>query len=246
MSNHQLFTKVKKGIFSLAFFTTMNSIGLKAQEGAVVKLSRYEVTSETKKHYSEAIKSYVLYSLGDTSNILSEAFYDQDNASAIWIIERWSDRSALEKATGSRQFSAIEKLSSGLKPGPDVFYVTDLEPITREKWRANENVTGNAITVMLFIDSKPGTEGRFKQIYHNAMPQFRSEPGVINYQLSQFQDDSTKFVTYEKFKDEEAFQYHLNFPPIKPVLDYLNTDIKSQPFQKGLHKLVAFASLSHK
>lgn len=92
---------------------------------------------------------------------------------------------------------------------------------------------------MLFVDAKPGTEKRFQQVYHAAMPQFRGEPGVINYQLSQLADDSTRFVTYEKFRSEEAFQYHLNFPPIQPVIDYLNTSIRQQPFQKGLHRLIA-------
>jgi len=73
------------------------------------------------------------------------------------------------------------------------------------------------------------------------MPQFRSEPGVINYQLSQLEEDGTQFVTYEKFRNEDAFQYHLNFPPIQPVIDYLNTSIKKQPFETGLHRLIEFA-----
>jgi quinol monooxygenase YgiN len=101
-------------------------------------------------------------------------------------------------------------------------------------------VEDKPITIMLFVDSKAGTEGIFKEVYHAAMPQFRSEPGVINYQLSQLEEDSTQFVTYEKFRSEEAFRYHLNFPPIQPVIDYLNNHIKKQPFQTGLHRLIGF------
>jgi quinol monooxygenase YgiN len=76
------------------------------------------------------------------------------------------------------------------------------------------------------------------------MPQFRSEDGVVTYQLSQLEDDSTQFVTYEKFRSNEAFQFHLNFPPIRPVIDYLNTSIKKQPFQDGIHNLIEFAPLT--
>ena len=94
------------------------------------------------------------------------------------------------------------------------------------------------IVIMLFVDSKKGTEDDFTKLYDTAMPKFRSEPGVITYGLSQFEDDRTQFVTYEKFRNEDAFKYHLNFPPIQPVLDYLNTSIKRQPFQTGLHRLV--------
>ena len=99
---------------------------------------------------------------------------------------------------------------------------------------------------MLFVDSKVGTEANFKAVYHRAMPQFRSEPGVINYQLSQLEEDSSQFVTYEKFRNEDAFQYHLKFPPIQPVIDYLNTSIKKQPFQTGLHRLIEFALVKQK
>ncbi len=63
---------------------------------------------------------------------------------------------------------------------------------------------------MLFVDAKAGTEANFKDVYHTAMPKFRSEPGVITYQLSQLEEDATQFVTFEKFRSNEAFQFHLN------------------------------------
>ncbi len=97
---------------------------------------------------------------------------------------------------------------------------------------------------MLFVDAKQGTQHDFKAIYHKAMPQFRSEPGVVTYQLSEIEGDETKFVTYEKFRSDEAFQYHLKFPPIQPVIDYLNTSIKKPPFQDGIHNLIEFAPLT--
>jgi quinol monooxygenase YgiN len=97
---------------------------------------------------------------------------------------------------------------------------------------------------MLFVDAKPGTQQNFRDTYHIAMPQFRSEPGVVTYQLSEIDGDGTHFVTFEKFRSPDAFQYHLNFPPIQPVIDYLNTSIQEQPFQKGLHTLIEFAPMT--
>jgi quinol monooxygenase YgiN len=73
------------------------------------------------------------------------------------------------------------------------------------------------------------------------MPKFRSEPGVVTYQLSQLKSDPTQFLTYEKFRSDAAFQYHLKFPPIEPVIKYLRTSIKQPPFEKGLHNLIEFA-----
>jgi quinol monooxygenase YgiN len=126
----------------------------------------------------------------------------------------------------------------------EIYTLKDLEPLTKQQWRKTAKAEDQPLTIMLFVDAKPGTQESFKTIYHKAMPLFRSEPGVVTYQLSEIEGDGTRFLTYEKFRSEEAFQYHLKFPPIQPVLDYLNTSIKKPPFQNGIHNLVEFAPLT--
>ena len=76
-----------------------------------------------------------------------------------------------------------------------------------------------------------------------AMPEFRAEPGVVTYQLSQVVGKDTQFITYEKFRAEESLEEHLAFPPINPILDFLQTSITNPPFENGLHKLTEFAPL---
>jgi len=237
----------------LIIFFMLNNMYAKAQttntldtDSIAARLVRYEVKPAYQTAFKEAMSDYVLYSLKQQNNILSEAYYEQDNPAVLWIIERWSSKQALEKAIKSNQFQTLKSLyEKALVYREKNFYIKDLEPLSKDEWRTMPKKEDATITIMLFVDSKPGTEDKFKELYHIAMPQFRSEPGVINYQLSQLEDDSTQFVTYEKFRNEDAFQYHLNFPPIQPVIDYLNTSIKKQPFQIGLHKLIAFAPFSY-
>ncbi|AYL95797.1 putative quinol monooxygenase [Mucilaginibacter celer] len=250
----QIITKVKAGFLITALLC---SLGLRAQnlakpapvqdqivnENPKVKLTRYEVKPEHQKAFRKAISNYVNFSLKQKGNILSEAFYEQEKPDVLWIIERWDSQTLLNRIEKSENFKVIQSLSAKALIQPaKVIYVKDLEPISKQQWRTAANKTDTPITIMLFVDSKAGTDDDFKRVYHTAMPQFRSEPGVINYQLSQFEDDSTQFVTYEKFRNEDAFQYHLNFKPIQPVIDYLNTSIKQQPFQKGIHRLIAFTA----
>ncbi|MFT3912309.1 MAG: antibiotic biosynthesis monooxygenase [Ferruginibacter sp.] len=218
-----------------------------SDSNVVTRMIRYEVKAEYQSAFQKKISDYISYSLDLESNILSEAYYEQDKDTVLWIIERWDNKTALEKISNSIPFETIDTLSkNGLAAPIQTFYMKDLEPLSKQQWRTWPGKTDKPITIMLFVDSKPGTENNFREVYHAAMPEFRSEPGVINYQLSQSEDDSSLFVTYEKFRNEEAFQYHLNFPPIKPVIDYLNTSIKKQPFQTGLHRLIEFAPLTSK
>jgi quinol monooxygenase YgiN len=212
----------------------------KRNQETVAVLTRYDVKDGFEDQLQQALKSYVAHAFAQESNIMAEAYSEQGQPQVFWVMERWSSKSAFEKAGKTQPCKAIDSLSeNGLAQEPQRTYVTDLEPLSKAQWRTAEGSTDKPLTIMLFVEARPGTETRFKEVYHEAMPWFRGEPGVINYQLSQFAEDSTRFVTYERFRSEEAFQYHLNFPPIQPVIGYLNTSIKKQPFQSGLHRLAA-------
>ncbi|WP_147273630.1 antibiotic biosynthesis monooxygenase [Pedobacter chinensis] len=219
---------------------------LKYQETVSV-LTRYDVEKNNQQLFRNVLSNYVKYANVQKSNIMAEAYFEEENPTVLWTIERWTSKTEFDKIGKGDEFKKLTLFAKKhLKQPAKKIYVKDLEPLSKEEWHRKANTNDRPITIMLFVESKPGTENNFKEVYHAVMPQFRSEPGVINYQLSEFEDDSTKFVTYEKFRDENAFQYHLKFPPILPVLEYLNTSIKKQPFQAGLHRLVAFPSQTKK
>lgn len=231
---------------ALAIFFAVSSTYLQAQDNVVVRLTRYEVKAEHQATFRKAVTEYIQHTQKLSGNILSEGYYEQDNAAILWMIERWSNKQALNNSAKSASFKSLETLSQKALAQPvRIIYAKDLEPLSKQQWHTVAQKEDQPLVIMLFVDSKPGTEADFKKVYHAAMPQFRSEPGVINYQLSQLEGDGTQFVTYEKFRNEDAFQYHLKFPPIQPVIDYLNTSIKQQPFQSGLHRLIGFATPDH-
>lgn len=238
-------------VFSKTIYMTVGMLfflsnQLKAQNSEMAaRLTRYEVKPEYREIFSQAVRNYILNSLEQESNILSEAYYEEEKPSVLWIIERWRTKGELKKINESAAFTVLGSLSERALVKPlKVIDVNDLEPLTKQQWREVADKDNKPITIMLFVDAKTGTENHFKKVYHTAMPHFRSEPGVITYQLSQLEEDSSQFVTYEKFRNEAAFQYHLKFSPIQPVIDYLENSIKKQPFQTGLHRLVEFAPLS--
>jgi quinol monooxygenase YgiN len=211
----------------------------KTQDVPVAKLTRFELKQTYQGQFKNVISKYVKKALLDQDNIMAEAYYEKENPSVIWLIERWNDRKGLKKFDKTIEASAKIALTKPVQ----VYFVKDLEPLSKLQWRKTAKTLDQPITIMLFVNAKKGTQQDFKNIYHQAMPQFRSEPGVVTYQLSEIEGDDTQFVTYEKFRSEEAFQYHLKFPPIQPVIDYLNTSIKRPPFQNGIHNLIEFAPL---
>jgi len=208
--------------------------------GQNAKLTRYELKPAYQEQFKKALSGYVRHALADEANIMAEAYYEKEHPLVLWLIERWTDSKQPNKLG---ELIAPLTITHLLKPAT-VYFLKDLEPLNKQQWRRTAKVADQPLTVMLFVDAKKGTEQNFKKIYHKAMPQFRSEAGVVTYQLSQIEGHDTQFVTYEKFRSEDAFQYHLKFPPIQPVIDYLNTSIKRPPFQDGIHNLIEFAPLT--
>ena len=214
-------------------------------EDGVSRLTRYEVKQGYQEQFRKVLSDYVLHSLSNAGNIMSEAYYEREKPSVLWLIERWAGKNELDKFNDHSPSEAVRSLAEkALEKPVKHIYVKDLEPISKKQWRRTANAKDSQLTILLFVDAKAGTQQTFKNVYHSAMPQFRSEPGVVTYQLSQLEDNDTQFVTYEKFRSNNAFQYHLSFPPIQPVIDYLNTSIKKQPFQDGLHTLIEFTPLT--
>lgn len=217
------------------------------QEEPVAILTKYEVKKGYLKKFRKLIRKYVKQAIAQENNIMAEAYYEEGNDHVLWIIERWNSKQDLLTMRAGIKYKILTQLSKTklIQPVNEIF-IKDLEPISKTAWNKVPAKEDSPITIMLFVDSKTGTEASFKAVYHTAMPEFRGEPGVINYQLSQLEHDSSQFVTYEKFRNEDAFQFHLKFPPIQPVIDYLNTSIKKQPFQTGLHRLIEFAPVKRK
>lgn len=227
----------------LLMFT--GEITAKKNNTVFVHMTRYEVKPQQVVDFQKTLSNYVTHALANKNNIMAEAYYEQDKPTVLWLIERWNDKNQYDAFAKSEQARNLASLSKkALTQNAKEYLLKDLEPLTKEQWRKTSKKEDNQIVIMLFVNAKAGTQQNFKDTYHIAMPQFRSEPGVVTYQLSEIEGDGTHFVTFEKFRGQDAFQYHLNFPPIQPVIDYLNTSIQEQPFQKGLHTLIEFAPMT--
>jgi len=215
-----------------------------SQPVEIGRLIRYPVKPGELEPFRRALGDYVATALDDEGNIQAEAYHERENPSALWLIERWRDRRELARFDRSSSARAVASLRDHALTGrTETYFVSDLEPLSKNQWRRAPETADTPLTIMLFVDAKEGTQQVFRDIYHRVMPAFRGEPGVVAYQLSQIEGDGTKFVTFEKFRSDAAFEYHLKFPPIQPVIDYLNTSIERPPFQDGLRTLIEFAPL---
>jgi quinol monooxygenase YgiN len=200
-------------------------------------LTQYHVKTSCQDKFLEVLSEYTLSSLTKTGNIMAETYYERGDARVMWIIERWSSHAFYKKNKKSTAAKAVGALiKTGLASKVETFFITDLELISKE-------ISRDALTIMLMVDVKAGTEKHFKSINRDLMPALREDPGVLLYQLSQVATHKTRFVVYKKFRNWDTFQYHLKEPALEPVMKFLQTSIKEPPFEKGYHHLIQFGQL---
>ncbi|BAV05039.1 Quinol monooxygenase YgiN [Filimonas lacunae] len=198
-------------------------------------LTQYHVKTAWQNRFLEVLDEYVRIAATKEGNIMSAAYYERGDACIMWIVERWSSHTFYKqnkKSTDAKAVGAFTKM--GLSSPPETTFVKELESFSKE-------VNQDALTIMLFIDVKAGTEKQFISINRNLAPVLQEAPGVLFYQLSQVINNKTRFVVCKQFRDWDTFRYHLQEPALQPVLIFLQTSIKEPPFEKGYHHLIPFA-----
>ncbi len=202
-----------------------------------VVLTQYHVKIAYQHKFLEALGAYTISSLQATGNIMAAAYYEQGDACIMWTIERWSNRTLYKNNSKSAAAKVVGALTkTGLAYPVETIFMEDLELLSKETGR-------NAITIMLLVDVKDGTEDHFRSINHDMVSALRNEPGLLTFQFSQVAHHKTSFIVFKQFRNWDTFQYHLKDPTLEPVIKFLQTSIKEPPFEKGYHHLIQFAPL---
>ena len=70
-------------------------------------------------------------------------------------------------------------------------------------------------TLLVTIQLKPQHREAFiQEMLADARSALEAEPGVVQFDMHQAEDDPNRFYMYEVFRDEAAFQAHLQTPHV--------------------------------
>jgi quinol monooxygenase YgiN len=68
------------------------------------------------------------------------------------------------------------------------------------------------LTILGFMTARPGTEEALLTQIDALVASTRAEPGCINYDFHQHASEPHRFVFYENFADQAAFDFHFAQP----------------------------------
>ncbi|AZE52168.1 hypothetical protein C4K04_6540 [Pseudomonas chlororaphis] len=77
------------------------------------------------------------------------------------------------------------------------------------------------IIVVAFPTASPGKEDELIARFRTLLEASRQEPGCIDFHFHQHQQSTNRFVVYESFTDQAAFDAHLSAPHTQEFIAYL-------------------------
>ena len=91
-------------------------------------------------------------------------------------------------------------------------------------------MAGAPITVTVTMKSNPHLHQRLKQVAVDLTDKSRAEDGSIAYYWQQSLEDPNTFLLYMIWRDEDAFNRHVQSPHVKEFDDALGAVLLSEPY----------------
>ena len=94
------------------------------------------------------------------------------------------------------------------------------------------------VTVIAYLEIKPGTEGAFRKELEQVVAATRAEAACLNYDFHQAVEEPTKFVAYENWTSRAGLEQHAKSAHIRTFRQNC-AEIFAQPAKITLWKKLA-------
>jgi quinol monooxygenase YgiN len=94
------------------------------------------------------------------------------------------------------------------------------------------------VTVVATLKAKPGMEDTVRGAVEAVIAPTRAEPGCINYDLHQSNDNPSLFMLYENWTSKKDLDEHLAMPYLKDLIAKCD-DMLSDPVDIALFTMIS-------
>ena len=95
------------------------------------------------------------------------------------------------------------------------------------------------IVIIAVLQAKVGKENEMENALKDMISKVKSEEGTLAYILHRAQNEVGKFLIYEKYKDQAAFDYHSSTPYFQELFGKIGPLLTSQPIIEMYEELEA-------
>jgi quinol monooxygenase YgiN len=213
--------------------TTSSSPEMTADGDQIVMLVTFKVKSEMRSTFKQALLDDVSNARQESGCISMVLFEAKDDPGILFLFERWQNQSALDNHFAQPYTKAVLGLAEMALTSPmQILYVEDLVPLPVKDLQSS-NVNPEGVDLIVLFEVKEGMDERFKEQFLNSVRHSRPELGCEAFHIHAVRGDDSKFVLYERWRNQEAFNFHLAQPYTQELFDSFGSTLV-KPVEDGL------------
>ncbi|MBC7883790.1 MAG: antibiotic biosynthesis monooxygenase [Anaerolineae bacterium] len=189
--------------------TQSSSIAATANNPPITMLVTFKTKPEMTNAFQKALLHDLVNARKELGCITMQLFVDKNDSSILFFFERWQNQSALDNHFAQTYTKAVLELAETALISPmEILYMEDLAPLSAEGIQGSSHEEDSVDLVVIFEVKAEGQE-RFKAQFLNSVKYSRPEPGCVSFHIHAVKEINSKFVLYERWRNQEAFDFHL-------------------------------------
>lgn len=234
------------GLF--AFLITLTSTNIQAQKemtkmkATITMLVTFNVKPEQLEVFKTALTEDAQNARNESGNVTMELYQHKDKTNTLYFFERWTNQKALDEHFEKPYTKKVLELNKTALASPmEILYLTDIASLPKAELKKPLSAD-NPVDVVVIFKVKDGTQDRFIKQFQKSVTNSRPEAGNIAFHFHTVDGDSTKFVLYERWRNQSALDFHFEQPYTKELFDLFKT-VLDKPVNESLNFIIEVGDL---
>jgi len=188
-----------------------------APDAPIEGLATLHVRPDHMQDFLASLRANAVHAREETGNVGFVIFQPESGGSTLYVLEQWSSESAYQAHLKQPALLAMHKVAATDLASPIEHMF--LSPVTPDTGRATVSIASPSVSrnILVLLSAKPEKKSELVNGFDTLLPQFRSAPGNLSFDVYQSREQANTLVLLERWQDVAAHQANLKRPVITKI-----------------------------
>ncbi|MGO4291588.1 putative quinol monooxygenase [Chitinophaga sp. RAB17] len=226
-------SKITRIVFAFISIVSVASAQNKSEE-RVTMLVTFNVNADQREAFKNALIADRKGAANEKGNISMELYEHKDKPNTFYLFERWVNKKYLdEHFTKKYTKDVLELNKTALTTPMEILYLNDISPLPKNELK-NPLSTDAPVDLVVIFKVKDGMQNTFIKQFEKSIVNSRPESGNVEFFFHTLPGDNTKFVLYERWRNQAALDFHFAQPYTKELFEMFKATLE-KPVEEYLN-----------
>jgi quinol monooxygenase YgiN len=233
---------IQVGLFALAILT-LTSTNIQAQKkmtkmnATITMLATFNIKPEQLEVFKIALTEDAQNARNESGNVTMELYQHKDRPNTLYFFERWTNQKALDEHFEKPYTKKVLELNKTALASPmEILYLSDIASLPKAELKKPLSAD-NPVDLVVIFKVKDGMQEQFIKQFQKSVKNSRPETGNIAFHFHTVEQDSTKFILYERWRNQAALDFHFEQPYTKELFELFKT-VLDKPVDESLNFII--------